>query len=55
MARGDLSDEGWAVINELLPSERGRKARASHDNHRFLDGMLPALRAGCPWRGTHDR
>nr|WP_279482331.1 transposase [Aureimonas sp. SK2] len=34
----------------LLLSERGRKARPSHDNRQFLDGMLFVLRAGCPWR-----
>ncbi|ALN71867.1 transposase IS4 [Aureimonas sp. AU20] len=55
MARGDLSDEEWVIIGELLPSERGRKARPSHDNRRFLDGMLFVLRAGCPWRDMHER
>lgn len=55
MARSDLSDEESAVIGELLPSERGRKARPSHDNRRFLDGMLLVLRAGCPWRHMHER
>jgi hypothetical protein len=32
---GDLSDEEWAVIKTLLPSERGRKARPAHDNLAF--------------------
>nr|WP_232280435.1 hypothetical protein [Sphingomonas sp. PAMC 26605] len=32
----------------LLPSERDRKARPSHDDRRFLNGMLHVLRAGCP-------
>ena len=55
MARGDLSDDQWAVIGGLLPAERGRKARPAHDNRRFLDGMLHDLRVGCPWRDMHDR
>jgi transposase len=55
LARGDLSDEEWAVIGELLPSERGRKARPSHDNRRFLDEMPFVLRAGWPWRDMHAR
>ena len=43
MARGDLTDEEWGVIEVLLPAERGRKSRPSHDNRRFLDGMLHVL------------
>lgn len=55
MARGDLTDEEWAVIGELLPSERGRKSRPAHDNRRYLNGMLHVLRVGCPWRDMHER
>ena len=55
MARGDLSDDQWAVIGGLLPAERGRKARPAHDNRRFLNGMLHVLRVGCPWRDMHER
>ena len=55
MARGDLTDEEWSVIGGLLPSERGWKSRPSHDNRRFLDGMLHVLRVGCPWRDMHER
>ena len=55
MARGDLTDEEWGVIEVLLPSERGRKSRPSHDNRRFLNGMLHVLRVGCPWRDMHER
>jgi len=55
LARGDLTDEQWAVIGGLLPSERGRKARPAHDNRRFLNGMLHVLRVGCPWRDMHER
>ena len=55
MARGDLTDEEWAVIGALLPSERGRWARPAQDNRRFLNGMLHVLRVGCPWRDMHER
>ncbi len=55
MNRGDLADEEWAVIEGLLPSERGRKSRPAHDNRRFLNGMLHVLRVGCPWRDMHER
>jgi transposase len=55
LGRGDLTNEEWSIIGRLLPSERGRKARPSHDNRRFLDGMLYVLRVGCPWRDMHER
>ena len=55
MARGDLTDEEWEVIDGLLPSERGRKSRPAHDNRRFFNGMLYVLRVGCPWRDMHER
>lgn len=53
--RGDLTDEEWEIIGALLPAERGRGCRPSHDNRRFINGMLYVLRVGCPWRDMHER
>lgn len=50
MVRGMVSDEHWAIIGPLLPSERGRNCRPAHDNRRYFDGMIWALRTGSPWR-----
>ena len=55
MARGDVSDTEWKIIEALLPTERGRKSRPAHDNRRYLNGMLHVLRVGCPWRDRHER
>jgi transposase len=55
LAQGDLTDEHWAVVGALLPSQRGRKARPAHDNRRFLNGMLHVLRVGCPWQDMQER
>ena len=55
MARGDLTDQEWAMIGPLLPPERGRWARPFGDNRQFLNGMLHVLRTGCPWRDRHER
>nr|WP_234887854.1 transposase [Sinorhizobium medicae] len=55
MARGDLSDMEWRIIEGLLPTERGRKSRPAHDNRQYLKGMLHVLRVGCPWRDMHER
>ncbi|MGX1501344.1 transposase [Labrenzia sp. MBR-25] len=55
MARGDLTDAEWELIEALLPAERGRKSRPAQDNRRYLNGMLHVLRVGCPWRDMHER
>jgi transposase len=55
LARGDLTDEEWTIIEPLLPAERGRWARPAQDNRRYLNGMLHVLRVGCPWRDMHER
>ena len=55
MARGDLTNMEWRIIEGLLPTERGRKSRPSHDNRQYLNGMLHVLRVGCPWRDMHER
>ncbi|MCX2725816.1 transposase [Roseibium salinum] len=55
MARGDLTDEEWAVIQAFLRPERGRWARPAQDNRRYLNGMFHVLRVGCPWRDMHER
>jgi transposase len=55
LARGDLTDVEWRIVEPLLPKERGRKSRPSHDNRQFMNGMLHVLRVGCPWRDMHER
>ncbi len=54
MPRGDLTGEEWDIVEGLLPSERGRKARAPHYDQRLLNGMLHVLRAGCSSRDMHE-
>lgn len=50
MARGDLTEAEWAIIEPLLPPERGRGCRPAHDNRPFVNGMLWIARTGSPWR-----
>ena len=53
MARFDLSDEEWAVIEPLLPKDgRGPKRK---DDRKILNGVFYVLRTGAPWRDLPER
>jgi len=49
-----LTDEEWAVIGPLLPSERGRGCRPAQDNRRYFEGMMWMARTGAQWRHLPD-
>lgn len=53
MARFDLSDEEWAVIEPLLP-QQSRGARRG-DDRKVLNGIFYILRTGAPWRDLPER
>ena len=53
MARFDLSDEEWAVIEPLLPA-KGRGG-GRNDDRRVLNGIFYILRTGAPWRDLPER
>ncbi len=53
MARFDLSDEEWALIEPLLPKDgRGPKRK---DDRTVLNGIFYILRTGAPWRDLPER
>jgi transposase len=53
MARFDLSDEEWAVIEPLLPKQgRGPQRK---DDRSVLNGIFYILRTGAPWRDLPSR
>ena len=53
MARFDLSDDEWAVIQRLLP-KKGR-GPARKDDRTVLNGIFYILRTGAPWRDLPER
>ena len=53
MARFDLSDNEWAVIEPLLP-KKGR-GPARRDDRVILNGIFYILRTGAPWRDLPGR
>ncbi len=50
MARVELADGQWRLIEPLLPPERGRPGRPSRSNWDMLNAILWMHRTGSPWR-----
>ena len=53
MARFDLSDAEWRLIEPLLPNKPRGVARV--DDRRVLNGIFYVLRTGSPWRDLPER
>ena len=53
MARYDLSEAEWQLIEPLLPNKPRGVARV--DDRRVLNGIFYVLRTGSPWRDLPDR
>lgn len=45
-----FSDEEWARIEPLLPSNAGRKGHPFGENRRVVEGIAYRYRTGIPWR-----
>jgi len=56
MARHDLTDKEYALIEPLLPPERSGKAGCPYKSHqRVLSGIFWVLHTGAPWRDLPER
>ena len=53
MARYDLSEAEWRLIEPLLPNKPRGVARV--DDRRVLNGIFYVLRTGSPWRDLPAR
>jgi transposase len=45
-----FSDELWAVIEPVLPSDVGRRGQRWSDHRMILEGIAWRFRVGAPWR-----
>ena len=54
MARGDLSQAQWRVLEEVLPPVKptGRRPR---DRRQVINGIRWRIRTGAPWRDVPER
>jgi len=56
MARFDLTDKEWSIIEPLLPGADGKKnGRPREDDRKVLNGIFFTLRTGSPWRDLPER
>ena len=47
---GVISDEFWAVVEPLLPTNGGRRGRPWNDHRDMLEAICWRYRTGSPWR-----
>ena len=53
MARHGLTDEQWALIEDLFP-EPAATGRPPRDPRELFEGILWVLRTGSPWRDVPE-
>jgi len=53
MARFDLSDAEWEIVQPLLPNKPRGVPRV--DDRRVVNGIFYILRTGSPWRDLPER
>ncbi|MFB7288523.1 transposase [Actinacidiphila glaucinigra] len=55
MARGDLTDEQWAVLEPLLPVRKKAGRPAVWTRRQLIDGIRFRVRTGVPWRDVPEQ
>ncbi|WP_291972696.1 transposase, partial [Candidatus Symbiopectobacterium sp.] len=57
MARYDIPDEEWMIIQSLLPAEPAipRAGRPWAEHRKIINGMFWILCSGAPWRDLPER
>ena len=53
MKRHELTDKQWAVLEELVPTGRGRPAVLGDRN--FFNAVVWVAKTGAPWRDLSER
>ncbi|MFF3547644.1 IS5 family transposase [Streptomyces platensis] len=55
MARGDLTDEQWAVLETLLPKGKKPGRPPTWTRRQLIDGIRFRVRTGIPWRDMPEK
>jgi transposase len=51
---GVISDEFWAAVEALMPSDVGKRGRRFGDHRLILEGIAWRFRTGSPWRDVPE-
>ncbi len=55
MARGDLTDAQWAVLEPLLPMGKKPGRPPTWSKRQLINGIRFRTRTGVPWRDVPER
>nr|WP_281033016.1 transposase [Nocardia jiangxiensis] len=47
---GLISDEFWAAVEPVMPSDKGKRGNRFGDHRLMLEGIAWRFRTGTPWR-----
>lgn len=50
MRMGVISDEFWAAVESVMPSDEGKRGNRFGDHRLILEGIAWRFRTGSPWR-----
>jgi transposase len=53
--RHAITDEQWALIENLLPGQGDQPGRPAEDNRLFIDAVFWIAKTGAPWRDLPQR
>lgn len=45
-----MTDDQWALIEDLMPDSSGRRGRPFQDHRLVMEGIIYRFRTGIPWR-----
>ncbi len=48
--RHDITDKAWAIMEPLLPGQKGQWGGIAKNNRMFINAVFWILRTGAPWR-----
>jgi transposase len=55
MARAELTDTQWELLQSLLPSQKPLTGRPNKNHRTIINGILWILRTGAPWRDLPEQ
>jgi len=50
MKRHELTDEQWALVEQIVPKSMAQTGRPAWDPRIILNGIFWILHTGAPWR-----